>query len=105
MLLTVDGIGPVIAWTILLESGDLSRFKSVGQFASYARCVDSKKISDEKKKGEGNVKNGNPYLAWAFFEAAHFAKPFLPSARRTVRCGSAVRLESERAGVHDWRAL
>ena len=82
MLLTVDGIGPVIAWTILLESGDLSRFKNVGQFASYARCVDSKKISNEKKKGQGNVKNGNPYLAWAFFEAAHFAKQFLPSARR-----------------------
>ena len=82
MLLTVDGIGPVIAWTILLESGDLSRFKNVGQFASYARCVDSKRTSNERKKGEGNVKNGNPYLAWAFFEAAHFAKQFLPAARR-----------------------
>jgi transposase len=82
MLLTVRGIGEVIAWTILLESGDLKRFKNVGHFASYARCVDSKRISNEKKKGEGNVKNGNPYLAWAFFEAAHFAIEFLPAARR-----------------------
>jgi len=81
-LLTVSGIGEVIAWTILLESGDLKRFKDVGHFASYARCVDSKRISNEKKKGEGNAKNGNPYLAWAFFEAAHFAIQFLPAARR-----------------------
>jgi transposase len=44
--------------------------------------VDSKRISNEKKKGEGNAKNGNPYLAWAFFEAAHFAIQFLPAARR-----------------------
>jgi len=81
-LLTVNGIGEDIAWTILLESGDLKRFKNVGHFASYARCVDSRRISNEKKKGEGNVKNGNPYLAWAFFEAAHFAIQFLPAARR-----------------------
>jgi transposase len=81
-LLTVTGIGPVIAWTIVLESGELARFKNVGQFASYARCVDTKRTSNEKKKGEGNVKNGNAYLAWAFFEAAHFATQYLPAARR-----------------------
>jgi transposase len=81
-LLSVTGIGPVIAWTIVLESGELTRFKNVGQFASYARCVDSNRTSNEKKKGEGNVKNGNAYLAWAFFEAAHFATEYLPAARR-----------------------
>ena len=82
MLLTVPGIGPVIAWTIVLEAGDLGRFKNVGCFASYCRCVDSQKTSNEKKKGTGNVKNGNAYLAWAFFEAAHFAIQFLPAAKR-----------------------
>jgi len=30
MLLTVPGIGPVIAWTIVLEAGDLRRFVNVG---------------------------------------------------------------------------
>jgi len=34
ILLTVPGIGPVIAWTIVLEAGDLSRFANVGHFAS-----------------------------------------------------------------------
>jgi len=77
----VPGIGPVIAWTIVLEAGDLSRFADVGHFASYCRCVDSKRISNEKKKGENNRKNGNPYLAWAFFEAAHFAIQYLPAAK------------------------
>jgi transposase len=69
ILLTVPGIGPVIAWTIVLEAGDLSRFANVGHFSSYCRCVDSRKI-------------GNPYLAWAFFEAAHFAIQYLPAAKR-----------------------
>ena len=81
-LLTVPGIGPVIAWTIVLETGDLSRFANVGHFASYCRCVESRRTSNEKKKGENNAKNGNPYLAWAFFEAAHFAIQYLPEAKR-----------------------
>jgi transposase len=82
MLLTVPGIGPVIAWTIVLEAGDLSRFENVGHFASYCRCVSSERRSNDKKKGENNAKNGNPYLAWAFFEAAHFATQFMPAAKR-----------------------
>jgi transposase len=40
ILQTVPGIGPVIAWTIVLEAGDLRRFANVGHFASYCRCVD-----------------------------------------------------------------
>jgi len=40
---------------------------------TYCRCVESRKISNAKKKGEGNRKNGNKYLAWAYVEAAHFA--------------------------------
>ena len=36
----------------------------------------SQKISNGKKKGQGNTKNGNKYLAWAFVEAAHFAIQF-----------------------------
>ena len=36
----------------------------------------SQKISNGKKKGKGNTKNGNKYLAWAFVEAANFAIRF-----------------------------
>jgi len=30
-------------------------------------------MSNGKKKGENNKKNGNRYLAWAYIEAAHHA--------------------------------
>lgn len=72
-LLTVSGIGDILGLTIMLESGDMSRFAKVGNFSSYARCVKSERFSNGKKKGEGNRKNGNKYLAWAFIEAANFA--------------------------------
>lgn len=75
-LKTVPGIGEILALTIMLETGDIRRFASVGNFASYCRCVGSEKISNGKKKGKGNTKNGNKYLAWAFVEAAHFAIRF-----------------------------
>ncbi len=81
-LLTVDGIGKALALTIMLETGDISRFGKVGNFASYCRCVDSRRISNEKKKGENNGKNGNKYLAWAFVEAANFAIRYNQFIRR-----------------------
>src|SRR5919202_2283065 len=81
-LLTVQGIGTILAQTITLETGAISRFPTVGHYASYCRCVDSTKISNGKRKGTGNVKNGNPSLAWAYMEAAQFALRFQPAAQR-----------------------
>jgi len=75
-LKTVPGIGKILSLTIMLETGDIRRFASVGNYASYCRCVGSQKISNSKKKGKGNTKNGNKYLAWAFVEAANFAIRF-----------------------------
>jgi transposase len=72
-LMTVPGIGKILASTIMLEAGEISRFKEVGNFASYCRCVDTKRESNGKKKGENNKKNGNKYLCWAFIEAANFS--------------------------------
>ncbi len=82
LLTSVPGIGRTLATVILLETGPIDRFADVGNFASYARCVDSVHTSNRKKKGEGNVKNGNKYLAWAFVEAANFARRFCPEAKR-----------------------
>src|SRR5215813_2635343 len=81
-LLTVDGIGTILAQTITLETGTISRFPTVGNYVSYCRCVDSNKISNGKRKGTGNVKNGYPYLAWASMETAQFALRFQPAAQR-----------------------
>lgn len=82
LLSSVPGIGRILATIILLEMGPIDRFAAVGNFASYARCVDSQHMSNGKKKGEGNTKNGNKYLSWAFVEAANFALRFCPEAKR-----------------------
>jgi transposase len=75
-LMTVPGIGFILAMTIMLEVGDISRFAKVGNFASYCRCVSSQRISAGKSKGSGNRKNGNRYLSWAFVEAAQLGRRY-----------------------------
>lgn len=82
LLMSVPGIGRILATIILLETGTMDRFDTAGNFASYARCVDSQHMSNGKKKGQGNTRNGNKYLAWAFVEAAHFALRFNAGAKR-----------------------
>ena len=79
-LLTVPGIGKVLALTITLETGDIKRFEDDGNYASYSRCVSSERISNEKYKGSNNRKNGNKYLGWAFVEAANFMRRYCPHA-------------------------
>jgi len=66
----------------MLETGAISRFPTVGDFASYCRCVSSQKLSNGKRKGQGNIKNGNKYLAWAFVEAANFAVRYNAQSKR-----------------------
>jgi transposase len=81
-LLTMPGIGNILAMTIMLEVGDIGRFPKAGNYASYCRCVKSEKISNKKKKGSGNRKNGNKYLAWAYVEAAYAATRHYPKVQR-----------------------
>ena len=88
-LKTVTGVGDILALTIMLETGDISRFPKVGNYASYCRCVPSERSSNKKKKGENNRKNGNKYLAWAYVEAANFATRYCPKAKRFYQRKSA----------------
>jgi transposase len=81
-LVTVSGIGTVLGLTILLETGPVGRFAKVGNYASYSRCVGSERLSNGKRKGRGNTKNGNKYLAWAYVEAANFAVRYNPTIKR-----------------------
>lgn len=73
LLQTVPGIGKILGLTIMLEVGNIRRFKKAGNYSSYCRCVESRRMSNDKKKGENNTKNGNRYLAWAYVEAAYHA--------------------------------
>ena len=84
-LQSVWGIGKILGLTIMYEVGDVGRFAKVGNFASYCRLVKSDRFSNGKRKGSGNSKNGNPYLSWAFSEAAHFAVRYYEPAKKFVQ--------------------
>jgi len=74
LLQTVPGIGEHLGLTILYEIGDIERFPTVKDFLSYSRLVKGTVASAGKIKGLRGAKLGNPYLRWAFGEAAVIAK-------------------------------
>ena len=80
-LKSVPGIGKILSLTIMLETGCLDRFEKVGNYVSYCRKVPAKWVTNDKVKGKGNKKNGNKYLAWAYSEAAEFARRYDEHAR------------------------
>jgi transposase len=75
-LLTLPGVGKILGLTIWLETGPIGRFGEVGNYVSYCRKVPSLWLSAGKVKGQGNRRNGNRYLAWAFSEATELARRF-----------------------------
>ena len=77
----VFGVGKILSLTIMLETGPISRFPTVGDYVSYCRKVPTQWMSNGKWKGSGNRKNGNKYLAWAYSEASEFARRLYPEAR------------------------
>jgi transposase len=100
----VSGIGQILALTMMLETGDIRRFPPVGHCASSCRCVGSQQRSHGKRKGTGNTKNGNQYLAWALVEAAHVAVRDNPWIKRFCQRQQAKTntLVATKAGAHTW---
>ena len=74
LLQSVPGIGENLGLTILHEIGQIERFATVKDFLSYCRLVKGTVASAGKIKGLRGAKLGNPYLRWAFGEAAVIAK-------------------------------
>jgi transposase len=81
-LKTMPGVGIILGLTITMEIGDIQRFASAGDFASYCRTVDARHLSNGREKGQNNQKCGNKYLAWAFVEAANFARRYDEPCRK-----------------------
>jgi transposase len=100
VLQTMSGVGTVLGLTISLETGPIERFAGPGRYASYCRLVDSRHVSNGKKKGEGNARAGNKYLSWAFSEAAHFGVRYEPRAKRFYE-----RKRAQRNGIAAIRAV
>src|SRR5216683_3942497 len=72
-LLTVPGIGWVLAYTIAAEIGDISRFASPRKLAGYTGLCPRVYQSGETDRRGALAKNGPDYLRWALVEAAHNA--------------------------------
>lgn len=78
----LPGVGPIIALSIHYEIGELSRFASAREFSSYSRVVPGVAQSGATvRRGRGS-KQGNPYLKWAFSQAAVHAVRNYPTVRR-----------------------
>jgi transposase len=93
LIQTVAGIGENLGLTILYEIGDIDRFPTVKNFLSYCRLVKGTVASAGKIKGLRGAKLGNPYLRWAFGEAAVIAKRDHPLIRPLAQ-----RLEARMGG-------
>lgn len=82
ILTSIKGVGDTIALTIMLETDNINRFPTHQKFISYSRLVKCTHESAGKKRGYGNPKIGNPYLKFAFSEAAVYAAKFNPEIKK-----------------------
>jgi len=74
LLMTIPGIGYHNALLIMAEMGEVSRFANAEKYASYCGLVPTVRIS-EKSRRYGHLRpQGNPWLRWAYVEAAHIAR-------------------------------
>lgn len=70
-LYSMKGCGFILGSIIATEIVDINRFRTEKDFVSYCRLSPAVRLSNEKKKGDGNRKNGNAYLSWAMTELAN----------------------------------
>lgn len=80
LLVTIPGIGRILAMTLLYEIHDIRRFAGVGDFLSYARLVRGSHTSAGKTYAAPGKKMGSPHLKWAFSEAVPLLKRQCPAA-------------------------
>jgi transposase len=73
LLMTVPGVGWVLAYTIASEIGDISRFASPKKLAGYTGLCPLVRQSGGKDRRGPLAKNGPTYLRWALIEAATHA--------------------------------
>ena len=73
LLLTVPGIGWVLAYTIAAEIGDIHRFPSPTKLIGYTGLCPSVRQSGEQDYRGPITKHGPRYLRWGLIEAAHRA--------------------------------
>jgi transposase len=71
LLMTLPGVAEILGATIALEIGEVSRFPSAAQLASYAGTTPRVHASGGKVRYGPLRQDVNRYLKWAFGEAAN----------------------------------
>ncbi len=82
LLQSIHGVGDILSLVMLYEIHDIARFPRVQDFVSYCRLVKCQRESAGKLHGTGGARIGNPYLRWAFGEAAALFLRGNPDAQR-----------------------
>src|SRR5437899_4637087 len=75
LLVTVPGIGWVLAYTIAAEIGDISRFATPTKLTGYTGLCPRVYQSGQSDRRGALAKNGPRYLRWALIEATMHASP------------------------------
>jgi len=83
-LVWIPGIGPLVAYTLLLEIDDIRRFPTVRHFHSYCRLVPGADDSAASRKHKRS-RDGNRYLKLAFPHAAVRAAQYNPEIQAEYR--------------------
>ena len=73
LLLTVPGIGWVLAFTIAAEIGDIRRFASAKKLCGYTGLCPRVNQSGDRDRRGPLTKQGPKYLRWAMLEATMHA--------------------------------
>jgi Transposase IS116/IS110/IS902 family len=66
----IPGVGQILTLVLLYAIHDITRFRRVREFVSYARLVKCPRESAGKRSGTGGHKIGNVHLKWGLSEAA-----------------------------------
>lgn len=69
-IMSLPGFGMITAMTVLAAIGDIQRFETVKQLASYSGLTPGLEQSGTKNRGKGITKEGRRELRWALVEAA-----------------------------------
>jgi transposase len=72
-LVSIPGVGPVLALTWVLEIGEVERFPSIRRAISYCGLCSAQSQSADKQKRGPLSKQRNKHLQWVLIEAAKLA--------------------------------
>jgi len=85
LLNSVPGIGPVLATTIMPETGTISRFAKVGNFSSYCRCVDSRARKQQQEERSWQHEERQQVSGMGICRGGQLRHPLVPGSQALLR--------------------